>query len=281
MSPTDKATIARILVALDTSAHSLAALEAATELAALLQAELVGLFVEDTDLLTLASLPFARELLYAGQAEKQMDGRAMERALRAEAEQIRRALQASAGRRQVQWSFRVVRGRVVHEVLTAAEEVDLVVMGQAGRRPGSSTRVGDTARAIASRATRTVAFLRPGSRLEKPVVVVYDASPNAVAALTTGAQLAERDHRNLVVLLPAQTPEEAARLREQADRWLRLHGLSARTAELRQPDPYAVINALQRHGGRLLVLGADSPLARQESLDIIFRQLGHPIIVAR
>jgi nucleotide-binding universal stress UspA family protein len=281
MSPIDKATMTRILVALDTSPHSLAALEAATELAALLQAELVGLFVEDADLLRLASLPFARELLYAGQAEKRMDGLAMERALKAEAEQIRRALQTSAGRRQVQWSFRVARGRVLHEVLMAAEEVDIVVMGQAGRRPGPSARVGTTARAIASQAPRTVAFLRPGSRLEKPVVVVFDASRNAVATLTIGARLAEQDHRNLMILLSAPIPEESARLREQVGRWLSLHGLSARTAELRQADPHDVIDALRRQGGRLLVLGADSPLAREESLDVLFRELGHPIIVAR
>ena len=43
--------IRRILVALDTSKHSLAALEAADELAAWLKAELFGLFVEDINLL--------------------------------------------------------------------------------------------------------------------------------------------------------------------------------------------------------------------------------------
>ena len=44
-------TIRRILVALDASPHSLAALEAASELADALKAELVGIFVEDVNLL--------------------------------------------------------------------------------------------------------------------------------------------------------------------------------------------------------------------------------------
>ena len=48
----------RILVALDASAHSHAALAAAVALAARLHAEIEGLFVEDINLLRLAELPF-------------------------------------------------------------------------------------------------------------------------------------------------------------------------------------------------------------------------------
>ena len=43
--------IRRILVALDTSPHSQAAMEAAIELAARFEAELAGMFVEDVNLL--------------------------------------------------------------------------------------------------------------------------------------------------------------------------------------------------------------------------------------
>ena len=56
--------IRRILVAVDASTHSLAALEAASVLAEVLNAELVGIFVEDINLLRLAGLPFAREVRY-------------------------------------------------------------------------------------------------------------------------------------------------------------------------------------------------------------------------
>ena len=56
--------IQRILVALDASTDSLAALDAAAKLAQCLQAELVGLFVEDVNLLYMAGLPFTRELRF-------------------------------------------------------------------------------------------------------------------------------------------------------------------------------------------------------------------------
>ena len=48
----------RIVVAIDGTPTSLAALEATGELASAWGAELVGLFVEDTNLLRMASLPY-------------------------------------------------------------------------------------------------------------------------------------------------------------------------------------------------------------------------------
>ena len=51
----------------------------------------------------------------------------MERSLRALAKEARQALESVAGRAQVQWSFRVVRGAPAAELLAAAEESDLVI----------------------------------------------------------------------------------------------------------------------------------------------------------
>ncbi|MGD9028912.1 MAG: universal stress protein, partial [Anaerolineae bacterium] len=58
----EELTIRRILIALDASSHSIAALRAAARLASSLEAELHGLFVEDINLLRAAGLPMAREL---------------------------------------------------------------------------------------------------------------------------------------------------------------------------------------------------------------------------
>ena len=79
--------IRRILVALDGSYHSLAALEAAAELAASLEAELHGLFVEDVNLLRVAGSPVAREVCYPFSRTTRPNQRTMERQLRAQATQ--------------------------------------------------------------------------------------------------------------------------------------------------------------------------------------------------
>ena len=281
MTPTREQNIRRILVALDTSAYSLAALEAASELARALHAELTGIFVEDSDLLRLAHLPFARELLYAGQTEEVVDGRAMERALKAEAEQIRRSLQAVAGRKQLQWSFRVVRGQVEDQVLTAAEEADFVIMGQAGHRPGSRTRVGSTARAVMTKSSRTVAFMQPGSRLARPVVVLFDGAPASLTALETGARLAQKDHHNLVVLVIALSGNSMPELHSQVTDWLTQAGVEARIIESNARKPLDLARAVREAGGRVLVLGGDNPLCAVEPLEALFEGTGCPIVVAR
>ena len=56
------APIRRILLALEAGNGGSAAMEAATHLAAQLNAELHGLFLEDINLIRLAELPFAREI---------------------------------------------------------------------------------------------------------------------------------------------------------------------------------------------------------------------------
>jgi nucleotide-binding universal stress UspA family protein len=93
--------IRRILVALDASRHSLAALEAAAELAARLKAELAGLFVEDINLVRLAGLPFAREIRYPSATIQQLDSPRLEQELKVQATRMRRALAAAA--EQAQW----------------------------------------------------------------------------------------------------------------------------------------------------------------------------------
>ena len=102
--------IRRILVALDASPHSLAALEAAVTLAARFRAELAGLFVEDADLLRFAELPFAEEIGLFSAQRRRLDGLELERQMRAQMVRIRRLFSGATRQAHVEGSFRVVRG---------------------------------------------------------------------------------------------------------------------------------------------------------------------------
>ena len=90
--------IHRILVALDASLRSLAALEAAAELAAQWHAELLGLFVEDVELLRMASAPAAIRCVYPSASEQPLSAVLIESELRALAERARRSLAGAAER---------------------------------------------------------------------------------------------------------------------------------------------------------------------------------------
>lgn len=119
--------IRRVIVGLDPAAQSRALLEAAVDAAGRMQAELLGLFVENQDLLHFAGLPFAREVGFESGTRRALDVASMERTLRTLAREARQALESVVGGTQVQWSFRVVRGAPVAELLAAAEESDLVI----------------------------------------------------------------------------------------------------------------------------------------------------------
>jgi K+-sensing histidine kinase KdpD len=130
--------IRRVIVRLDPALQSRALLEAAFDLAGEMQAELLGLFVENQDLLHFAGLPFARELGFESATRRALDVESMERTLRALAKEARQALEAAAGRTQVQWSFRVVRGAPAAELLAATEGSDFVIANLEAPPEGTS-----------------------------------------------------------------------------------------------------------------------------------------------
>jgi nucleotide-binding universal stress UspA family protein len=273
--------VQRILVALDTSASARAALAAALDLAVELDAELTGLFVEDDNLLRLAALPLAGRAHYSPAGAQALDEAAMARALRAEAAQLRRSLETEATRLRLHWSFHVVRGSVEREVVSAAQAVDLVVMGTAGRNPGTGSRLGSTARAIARSLPRSVLFLRPGERLGRPVVTVHDGSASADRALALALRLARSDGHELVVL--SQPPEEAGATGAQGDVRGRLaaHGLEGRVSPLGPVDAKGLARALRAAGARLLVLGLEHPLCTGPGFEELLARAGCAVVVVR
>jgi hypothetical protein len=107
--------IRRIVAGFDAGGCRLETLRAIAALAAETQAELLGVFIEDIDLLQLARLPFAAEIGYPSAMARGLDLDTLERALRARAESLRGALASAASRS----TFRVERGRPA-DILAAA-----------------------------------------------------------------------------------------------------------------------------------------------------------------
>jgi nucleotide-binding universal stress UspA family protein len=279
--PPSEERLARILVALDSSAHARAALEAAATLAAELQAELLGLFVEDPNLLRLAALPFAREAFWAATGDERLEEARMARVLRAEADQLRRQLAAEAERVHVRWSFRVARGPVDRELLAAAEQVDLIVLGTVGRSPMRTSGLGSTARTLARSAPRSVALLRPGTQPGRAVVALDDGSQGGARALALATRLARDDHRDLVVLVPERTVQAPGQQAVEVERRLVGQGLQARVRPLAREDPDAVATAVREAGGRLFVLAAGHRLAEEGPLARLIAASRCPVVIAR
>jgi nucleotide-binding universal stress UspA family protein len=272
--------VRRILVALDASPHSLAALEAAVELAVLMEAEMLGLFVEDVNLLRLAELPFPQEICVSTTTCRWLDVQAMERDLRAQATRLRRTLALHARRARVRWSFQVVRGVIARELLTAAAEADMISLGRVGHSL-SKRHVGSTARAVLSEAPCLTLIVQQGERLQLPVMVLYDGSPLAHRALIVAIRLVEGRGRHIIVLIPTRDEQAVERIKSEVTERLKERDLMARYHVVSAPNVHRLARAIQTEPLGTLVLPADSVALPQGAIVDLMNEIEVPILVVR
>jgi len=256
--------IRRILVALDGSPHSLAALEAAVDLAAKMDAELLGLFVEDTALLRLAEIPCAREILYFSAAEVPLTREGMEVRLRAQSEQARRALQSAAQHAKVAWSFRTARGDVTSEVLAAATGVDLLALGTWGWSLDRGLRTGSTAQEIATSSLPVLLLPKHGVPKNVHLFVYYDGSPAAQRGLLAAKALAGAGLDGVTVLLGSGNQIDVTVENQLAA----LHkDLEIRYLRFDSANKMNLLKVLKAEKNGMLVLGSREFLDKLPSLD--------------
>lgn len=271
--------IRRILVALDASPHSLAALEAAVEFAARLQAELAGLFVEDVDLLQVAESPFAREILYPSATVAPVHRAGMESKLRAHSEQARKALAAAAGRARVPWSFRTARGHFASEVLAAAAEADLLAMATFGSSFGRGFRFGSTALDLAVSTIPVLLLPAQGLPFKGDLLVIYDGSPDAKRRISIAAELARAGVNRVTVLLAVAEKERAERMRDELDPVLNDTGAEVRYRSFDPKDEATLLRAVKAEGTAVLVLPGRKSLEKLPRLEKFLGESEMPLMV--
>ena len=182
----DDGKVTRIVVGLDTSLIARDALSLAARLAASVDARLKGVFVEDENLLSLADLPFAREISFSGEV-RALDPERMLRAMKAQAESARRTLARIAAEAHVDWSFDVRRGRPLASLAASASAEDTLVI----RSPGTGSReIGRTVRAATRDAHADVLLVARGTGLKAALVAPSPAQRNALYASMPGRPVA-------------------------------------------------------------------------------------------
>jgi nucleotide-binding universal stress UspA family protein len=273
--------IRRILVPLDASRHSLAALETAAELAGRLRAELIGLFVEDIDLVRLTELPFAREVGFFSSTFRQLERQELELQFRAQAGLMRRALGLAAERHNVGWEFRVARGAVTSELLAAETEADLMILGKLGRSLIRGRRVGSTCRVILSQGRGLTLILQHGVRLVVPVMVIYDGSGAAKKGLEAAGRLTEVKDGFLNVLLVSDDPGKAGGLREEVASRLQALHVGADFRVLIDPSVPRLIHEIRTAGSGPVVLPCSERVFYAEGLCALVDEIPNPVLLVR
>lgn len=280
MSQQETQEINRILVALDDSAASRTVLEAAADLAAGFQAELVGLYVEDLNLVRVAELSFTQEVgLFSG-VSRRLEIRQVERGFRSQARRVRQALERAAEQAQVEWSFQVSRGMIAAVLLSAAAEADLVILGRRSQPRLARGGLGSTARSILVEGTQLTLLLQPGLQPGQPVMVIYDGSaPSQKALATTARLMRDQAEEATVLILADEVGQEKAR-RQEAAELLADQGLETDYHWLKSPTISRLARFIKDREFRLVVLSEANTLSRQAMLKLL-DDIDCPVLLVR
>ena len=204
--------IRRILIALDASPASQAALDLAAELAIRYQAELIGVFVEDINLLRSADIPFTEEVGTYSATSRQIDSSHIERELKAHARRVEQLLSSIARKANLRWSFRSSRGLIPSELMAAASDSDLIILGKTGW--SGRNQIGSTAREVAVESPIQSLILMHKVRPGTPVMVLYDGSAASRNALVAARRIIHPDS-TLTVLINAEGTEAAQKMEKE------------------------------------------------------------------
>lgn len=273
--------VRRIVVAIDNSAHAVSALEAAVSLAVRLHAELEGVFIEDINLARLADLPVGREIQFLTGQGRDFTAASHADQTREQISTARRAIAQAAGRARVSHLFRVARGTVQTEVITAAENADLLILGLGQHVFGRRDRVGTTAKAAVERAPRSVLISKTGMRPIGAPLICYDGSVGARHALDAAIRISGAQENGLTVLIVAPGEEPATLLRQEVSERIAQSPIVPKFLHRAQLDPDQICRIARDSGSDLLVIGADSDIvAGPDRLDVLER-IACPVLIVR
>jgi hypothetical protein len=245
--------IERVVVSLDAASDNPAAIDTAARLAARANAPLHGVFVEDEELLHLASLPFARQFTLGAGAE-QLTTDVVELHLKSAAERARTELLAAARRHGATATFEVVRG-APESAVSSASERDLVVAGGQTRPIGRHFRV--ECRWWSSIAVTPSPFLlvrHAWGAKGAVVTLLRERSRASARLLEAAAEIAAAGNRALTVICPSAVAGRAG-----LEKWIgeRLAGSAVRLQVGVAPaEPAALRARIDELGCRLLAIDA-------------------------
>jgi hypothetical protein len=215
------ADVRRVLVPLGPSPDEDATVALAAALAGLLHAELLVLYVEDSDLTHATALPFTREVVAVSGELRAPTARDLELDWRTHAGHLRRTLAEAAAKDRVRWRLQVRRGRLESELATAVDAGDLVLLaGALGTRRARGLAATSARRVVFEHAASSVLLARRRLRARGPILVLYDGGAAATTGARLAATLAAPSRQPLVALLSGADADARRASRARLEREL-------------------------------------------------------------
>ncbi len=255
----------RMLIVFDPAFESMPAIDSVARLAARMEVDLAGLFIEDEDLLRAAGYSWASAVSVLSATRHSLDTSVLRRAMKVQAEASSQLLERTARARGVKSSFAIRRGRLKTEVLAAATDTDLVVVdwscGEFLLRAtgGRRKQPGAVARAIAEAAPGPVLLLRKDASIDGPVLAAYNGTPAAETALELAIELADHHGGMIEVAFLTGSLGLVRQWRERVSARMEERGVQATFVHMPHADLNELYREVRRQHATLMVLEAGLP----------------------
>ena len=259
---------------------SYAALTAAAEIAANTGADILGVFVEEQDLLRSAGFGFSREVGASSGISHPFDPTGLEQRMQRLAHQVRRALASAVAPYGGRHTLSVVRGHVVDEVLALAEPQDLLVLGRVGWSFAPGARLGSTAKGLVRRSPGRVLLWCENRILPQGRVVVFlnDHKEANSRAVTAAAEMIRHSYRPVTLLLGAGSDIPSEDL-QGIQRNLGIQESDLRVRSLASTDPVFVARLLSQEKAVQLILSRGCALLQAPGAEELLVALNLPVTV--
>ncbi|MBT8441966.1 MAG: universal stress protein [Gammaproteobacteria bacterium] len=271
----NNASRSRVVVWLDPNTPQEDALPALAGLGA--AAEVLGLFVEDSDLLDLSRLSVAREITYEGKPARKMEQSRTEQQFRAHGARMRNVFEAAARKLSARHSFRVTRGVLRTELQKVSADCDTLVLTHSRREFGPRLTIRMQLGDLLACGPRTLVIVQERWQTGRRIAVLFDGSPTSEHALRAGAAIAQSENAPLTVWLPESGD---AGLEEKLPGILGgSTGRFVRRVALQDID--ALVRATDEENVRVLVLPTTEPAGTRQIVTELLDRANCSIIIVR
>lgn len=256
-----------IIVALDPAAPGSAGLELLRDIAIERDRRLLGLFIEDAEMLAHAQSRLATEVVLSG-AARPLDFAKLESQLNAQSSAIRQIFEREATRLGLPHAFRTLRGRLVNELAVAAADADMLVIELARLTAGAQSIWVSQLEQICRADLPNVLYARESWTTGSTVLAIVDEPADVETSGRAAASLARAGNISLTLLLGEQSQMHEAEI----EAVLRRHSRGTVIKTRRLPTPSLSARALaylaQTGSARALVAPArvtrsDASLVRE------------------
>jgi nucleotide-binding universal stress UspA family protein len=277
----DKKTISftKILVALDSSQHSRAALELAAIIAKQMEANLQGLFVHDAQWLRVSRLPTAFEVNERTGEVTPIAQDSIEKQIKLLEQKIKEHFELISEQNKLKHTWTSVQGAVRDKVLEAARDADLITIGKIGRSFYKSGKLGSTAKAVIQETDKPVLILQEGFRFTNKIITVYDGTDACLSSVKLAALLAEKNNNKLLVIDLTHGTSEASEIENKLVQLLNDPLQDFDILTLKDPNIGKFLFWLSRLNGGLLVIPKTERFIKNSNIERILEAINSPVLL--